>query len=141
MARFGRGHFWVAGLALAGLPGVAQASLPVPYAVVGCISKGAFTSSGFTGEGLVDPALTALEGRTVRVEGSLAPGDRFQAKAVFVVDQQCRRDLFKRYFLCAPCATLPGMPDKMLPPQPGRKVNLPPAAVREFDNLGRWMRQ
>lgn len=141
MASLERCHVLAIVLAVAGLPTAAHASLPVPYAVVGCIANGAFTTSGLTGDGFVDPAIRALEGKTVRVEGYLSPGDRFQATAVFVVDQHCREDLFRRDFLCDPCATLPGRPHKMLPPQPGKKARLSPEAIREFDNLGRRMRR
>lgn len=103
-----RRHFWTAVLAIAGFPTTAQASLPVPYAVVGCILNGTFKSNGLTSNSLVDPAIKALEGKTIRVEGYLSPGDRFSAASVFIVDERCREDFFKRYFLCAPCRTRPG---------------------------------
>jgi len=96
-------------LAVAGLPTVAQASLPVPYAVVGCVVHGVFQSRGFADHKLVHPAIMAIEGKTIRVEGLLSPGDRFRATAIFVIDERCREDLHKRYFLCNPCRTLPGL--------------------------------
>jgi hypothetical protein len=130
--------FWTAVLAVAGFSTTAQASLPVPYAVVGCILNGTFRSSGLTSSSLADPAIKALEGKTIRVEGYLSPGDRFSATGIFVVNERCREELFKRYFLCDPCQTLPGMAHKEAPKQPGRKINLSPEAVREFDNFSRW---
>jgi hypothetical protein len=133
----GIARWLVAVLTVAGFHTAAQASLPVPYAVVGCISNGVFQSRGLAGGRLVHPAIKAIEGRTLRVEGHLSPGDRFRATAVFVIDELCREDLHKRYFLCEPCRTLPGRPHKMLPKQPGIEVKLPPEAIREFDNLGR----
>jgi hypothetical protein len=137
----GKVRWIVAFLIAAGFHTAAQASLPVPYAVVGCISNGVFQSRGLAGGRLVHPAIKAIEGKTVRVEGFLSPGDRFQATAVFVIDESCREDLHKRYFLCEPCRTLPGRPHKMLPKQPGIEVKLPSEAIREFDNLVRKLRR
>jgi hypothetical protein len=82
-----------------------------------------------------------MEGKTVRVEGRLSPGDRFRATAVFVVDASCREELHRRYFLCDPCRTLPGGPHRMLPRQPGVEVKLPAEAIREFDDLVRRLRR
>jgi hypothetical protein len=139
--KYGRvnARWLIAVLTVLGFLTTAQASLPVPYAVVGCISNGVFKSKGLTGERLADPAIKAIEGRTIRVEGHLSPGGRFRAAAVFVVDERCREDLYDRYFLCKPCRTRPGMPHKMLPEQPGTEVKLPPKVLKEFDNLSRWM--
>lgn len=119
-------------MAAAGFHSAAQASLPVPYAMVGCVSNGSFVVSGETRAEL--PAIAAIEGKTIRVEGYLSPGDRFSATAVFVVDEVCREELSARYFLCDPCRTLPGMPQTMIPPQPGTRVTLPPEVIRRFDS-------
>ena len=128
---------FVAAVLLTGLNTPVQASLPVPYAIVGCVAKGVFRSQGFADRNLSHPASKAIEGKTVRVEGRLSPGDRFRATAVYIVDARCRPELHKRYFLCQPCRTLPGMPETMAPRQPGTEVRLPPAAIDEFDNLSR----
>lgn len=130
-------------LTVAGFHTAALASLPVPYAIVGCISNGVFQSDepadggfGWTSRSLVHPAIKAIEGKTIRVEGRLSPGDRFRATAVFVVDKLCRKDLHRSYNLCDPCRTQLGKPQMMLPKQPGIKAKLPREAIREFDNLG-----
>jgi hypothetical protein len=88
-------------------PHPARADFPVGYAMVGCIKDGKFRLQGASGPAMDDPAVKALEGKTVRVEGYLSPGDRFHANAVLVVDDQCRDDLHKSYLLCDPCQTLP----------------------------------
>ncbi|NJL07642.1 MAG: hypothetical protein HC900_04785 [Methylacidiphilales bacterium] len=134
LMRIRRTPGWLlAPLVLAGFHTGAQASLPVPYALVGCVSHGSFRAPGLNADGVVLPPIKAIEGKTIRVEGRLSPGNRFSATAVFVVDDLCREDLGKRYLLCDPCRTLPGMPQKMLPRQPGKKVNLPPDVLRQFD--------
>lgn len=139
----GKASWLVAILTVAGFHTPALASLPVPYAIVGCISNGMFQSEkpanggfGWTSRSLIHPAIKAIEGQTIRVEGHLSPGDRFFATAVFVVDKTCRKELHRSYFLCEPCRTQLGKPQKMLPKQPGIAVKLPPEALREFDNLG-----
>ncbi len=125
-------------LAVAGLSPAANASLPVPFAVVGCIKDGRFQSRELVTPVLANPAFRTLEGKTVRVEGDLSPGDRFLAKALFLVDETCQASLHNRYMLCDPCRTLPNMPHKSRPPrETGRPINLPPAAIQELHNFGR----
>ncbi|KAA5595600.1 hypothetical protein [Blastochloris sulfoviridis] len=132
--RIHRTFAWLLGaLAVAGGHGRAEASAPVPYAVVGCVSNGSFQAPGLVADGTVLPPIRAIEGKTIRIEGVLSPGDRFSARAVFIVDDRCREDLGQGYFLCDPCRTLPGMPHRMLPPQPGTKLDLPPDVLRQFD--------
>jgi hypothetical protein len=125
----------VAAVFAVGLHTKAHASLPVPYAVVGCIVGGVFQSRGFAKRNILHSAIQAIEGKTIRVEGLLFPSDRFQATAVFIIDEQCREDLHKNYFLCEPCRTLRGMPHKQLPKQPGTDARLPPQVIRAFDDL------
>lgn len=125
-----------ANLAVTLQPLPAEASLPVPYAIVGCIKEGKFQSEGKrVGSTLISPATRALAGKTVRVEGFLSPGDRFQATAVFIVDQRCRKDLQRSYFLCHPCATrLHSPPSKMISRREhGTEVRLAQEAIKEFD--------
>lgn len=117
-----------------------QASLPVPYAVVGCVMKGQFYSRNMRSARLIHPSTKAIEGKTVRIEGRLSPGNRFRATAVFIVADTCREELHTAYFRCNPCRTLPRMPQKMLPRRPGEWVNLPAEAIREFDNIFRRRR-
>jgi hypothetical protein len=121
--------------------GPARASLPVPFVFVGCITGGKFTKEGRTGPNLVSPELLRLEGKTVRIEGWLSPGDFFKAQAVFVVDEQCRADLHKHYFLCDPCQTTFDAPSSVSAPkqEDGTVVTLPPEAIREFDNYNARM--
>lgn len=128
--------------ALVAVPHPARADLPVAYAMVGCIKDGKFQLRGTTGPPMDDPAVVALEGKTVRVEGYLSPGDRFHANAVLIVDAQCRADLHKTYFLCDPCQTLPGMPASQPAPrrEDAKPVELLPAALRQFDELPRALR-
>jgi hypothetical protein len=131
--------WFLAAPAVIGAVGPAAASQPIPYAIVGCASHGAFHAPGQTNDGAVLPPVKTLEGRildgkTLRIEGFLSPGDRFSAQAVFIVDNRCREDLIGGYRLCDPCGTMPGMPTGMLPPQPGTKVNLPAEVLRQFDH-------
>jgi hypothetical protein len=125
---------WALIAVVVGFPAIAQASLPVPYAIVGCVQEGHFASAGAQ-RGEVGPRLKWLDGKTIRVEGQLSPGDRFRATAIFVVDTRCRADLHRSYLLCNPCRTLPNMgaPSKILPPQGGTKVPASPADLRGFD--------
>lgn len=123
------------------LPTAAHASLPVPFAYTGCVADGAFTIDDRGRAALTHPALRALAGNTVRIEGMLSPGDRFHTSGVFVVDEVCRNELHGHRFLCAPCATLPGQPEELLPPQPGVRIDLPEPALRELDDLSRRLRR
>ena len=129
----------VLALALTALAPAAHASLPVAWAIVGCIKEGKFWFRGAAGPAMSDPALNQLEGRTVRVEGYLSPGDLFSANAVFVVDDQCRDDMHKTYFLCDPCQTLPNQPPSKPAPrqESGRPIELPSTAIRLFNLLPR----
>lgn len=133
----------IVAVAIAGLPRPTQASLPVPYAIVGCVHEGKFHSQGSAGPNLANPGIRALEGKTIRIQGWLSPGDRFGAQALYIVHEQCREDLHRSYFLCNPCQTLPdGPPSRMLPnEESGTKVPLPPAAIRELDDYPRLMRR
>ena len=86
--------------------------------------------------------IKALEGKTIRVEGYLLPGDGFSAVSLFVVDDQCRNDLHKTYFLCDPCRTM--LDDPPSTPVPRKEKGVPVQATREvikqFDNLPHLMR-
>jgi hypothetical protein len=128
--------------ALAALPHPALASMPVEYAMVGCIKDGKFQLRSASGPRMDDPAIAALEGKTVRVEGLLSPGDGFHANAILVVDDACREDLHKTYFLCDPCQTLPNMPPSRPAPrkEDAKPVDLTPAAIALFNQLPRALR-
>lgn len=119
----------------------AQASYPVPYAVVGCINQGVFQSGELSSTGLNHPALRKITGMTIRVEGFLSPGDRFRASQVSIVSRTCRSDLHKQYFLCGPCRTRPGKVHLMLPEKPGRRIQLSTEAIEEFHNLVRRLKR
>ena len=124
------------GLAIMGLT-FAHASLPVPFAMVGCIQDGRFvTESGLRTARLKSAALTALEGRTIRIEGLLGPSN-FRASEVFEVAATCKEALYASYFLCDPCQTiLSHPPSRMIPPrEPGRRLDMPQPALDELDDL------
>lgn len=121
----------------------AHASLPVPYAIVGCITNGSFQSEGASGKSFVSTELKALEGKTARLEGLLSPGDHFVASALYIVHEQCRADLHRRYFLCNPCQTILNAPPSQMLPRDERspKLELSPAALKEFDGYPHSMRR
>lgn len=130
-----------AALWLVGGTSGAWASLPVPFARIGCVADGAFRTNEPGRAALSHPALRALEGKTVRIEGTLSPGDRFHATGVFVVAPTCREELLGKQFLCSPCRTLPGKEERPFPRQPGEEVKVPADALRELDDLGRRLRR
>jgi hypothetical protein len=120
--------------AAAVVPHMAEASMPVPYAKVGCIKDGRFQGERGVGPVLVDPAFKMLENKTIRVEGYLYPGDAFSARKVFVINNGCRQADYKSFFLCNPCqTTLDGPASKMLPNGSGREINVPEQALKELD--------
>lgn len=118
-------------------PAIARGSLAVKYALVGCIKESKFYMSGAATPELVGSEIKSLEGKTIRVEGFLFPGDRFSAVSIFIVDDQCRNDLHKKYFLCHPCRTLPsGPPSKPAPRrEQGSVFHASPEVIKQFDNL------
>jgi hypothetical protein len=132
----------VLGAVVAALPHAALASLPVGYAIVGCVKGDKFYSGGSVSPSLAGSPIKALDGKTVRIEGYLSPGDRFQAGALFIVDEECREELHKRYFLCDPCQTLPDAPPSRMVPrkEKGVPAQAPPEAIKQFDDLPRTMR-
>ena len=113
----------------------AQASNPIPVAIVGCIKEGKFYSHDTVGPALRSAEFSALEGKTVRIEGYLTRHDQFRyARALFVIDEKCDENLHKYYVLCSPCATLPGLPHKSLPArESGTAVEISNEALKEFD--------
>ena len=117
-------------------PRAADASLPVPYAIVGCIKGGSLWSEGErVGAPLVSRATRSLEGKTIRVEGYLAPSDRFHADAVFLIHDKCRKDLQKSYNLCDPCRTVPDHTRSKAAPrrERGKRIHLPAEAMKDFN--------
>jgi len=84
---------------------------------------------------LLSRATRSLEGKTIRVEGYLAPGDRFHAYALFLIHDKCREYLQKSYFLCNPCQTLPDSPALKVAPrrERGKRLSLPAKAMKNFD--------
>jgi len=127
---------------IAALPHTARGSLPVEYAMVGCIKGNKFHINRAVSPSLVGFPIKKLDGKTIRIEGYLSPGDRFRAEALFIVDNVCREDLHKKYFLCNPCKTLPnGPPSRVMPrKEKGVAVQVPLDTIRQFDNLPRLMR-
>lgn len=141
LCRIGHAVAVSAALSLVGGASGARASLPVPFAQIGCVVDGAFRTNDPGRAVLSHPALRALEGKTVRVEGTLSPGDRFHATGVFVVAPTCREELLGKQFLCSPCRTLPGKEERPFPRQPGEEVKVPAEALHELDDLGRRLRR
>jgi len=127
---------------VAALPHIARGSLPVEYALVGCLTGDQFSMNGAASPSLVGSPIETLDGKTIRVEGYLSPGDYFRAVALFVVADEFREDLHKRYFLCDPCQTVLDSPPSRAVPrrEPGVPVQLPPEVIKQFDNLPRLMR-
>lgn len=79
---------------------VEKTSLPASFTVTGCVKDGTFTSGRFSYQvrsyvnGQWQPAaLGRYEGKTVRIDGMLAPGDRLGASTFVIVDEKCRLDL------------------------------------------------
>lgn len=127
---------------IAAFPVIARGSLPVEYAMVGCIKGGKFYINEAATPTLAGSEINALEGKTIRVEGYLSPGDRFDAISLFVVDDQCRSNLHKTYFLCDPCRTmLDDPPSRPVPrKEKGVPVQASPEAIKQFNNLPHLMR-
>lgn len=112
----------------------AWADLPVPYAMVGCIENGRFsTSSKPASEPLQHPALKALHGKTIRIEGHLGPL-HYKPTAVFIVSSKCQKKLLGSYFMCSPCQTMVNQPpSKLIAPHPtGTPIDVPAAAIDEL---------
>ena len=102
---------------VAALPHIARGSFPVEYAMVGCIKGDKFYINGTVSPSLVGSPIKTLDGKTIRIEGFLSPGDSFKAYALFIVDDVCREVLHKTYFLCDPCQTLPDAPPSRAVPR------------------------
>jgi hypothetical protein len=122
---------------VAALPHTARGSLAVQYAMVGCIKGNKFHMSGGVTPSLVGAPIKTLDGKTIRIEGYLSPGDSFQADALFIIDEVCREDLHQKYFLCDPCRTLPHDPPSRAVPrrEKGVAVQVPREVIKQFDNL------
>jgi hypothetical protein len=73
-----------------------SATQPVPKTVVGCVQTGRLSADGYVfrvtkndGTEYRDVDLTAYEGKTLRVEGQLLPGDVLAAATIEVVAEDC----------------------------------------------------
>lgn len=87
-------------------PSAVIASLPVPYDVIGCVLGGELVSGRFNYR-LLDQdgqqnGLLTYEGNTVRIRGSLTPGDRLFVDSLTVVDENCHTELHKQEFIGVP---------------------------------------
>ena len=85
---------------------IAWSSAPVRYVATGCVTKGVFTSGPYTyrvqsksGAEWRDASLASHEGKTVRLDGWLSPGDRLSMLSLTVVDDRCRPELHRRDFI------------------------------------------
>jgi hypothetical protein len=87
------------------MPGAACASAPVSFTVTGCVRSGIFVSERYTfqfgsfvdGAGWTPKSLFAYEGKTIRINGTLMPGDLLSGDIV-VVDEICRPELHQGKF-------------------------------------------
>jgi hypothetical protein len=87
------------------VPGVARASLPVSFTVIGCVRAGVFVSEKYTfnfgsdveGAGWRPKSLLAYEGKTIRIDGMLSPGDHLNG-SITLVDETCHRELHNSKF-------------------------------------------
>lgn len=123
------------GITLWASPSVA--SMPVPFAMVGCIKESRFlTEANLRSPRFDAPALRALEAKTIRIEGLLYPHG-FQAVAVYLIADSCKPSLFASYFLCDPCQTqFSHPPSKLVPPrEAGIKLDMPDDSLKELENL------
>lgn len=124
----------------------AYASLPVPFVMIGCISNSRFVTVGEAATPpLTHSAIKALEGKTIRVHGFLYPPSyptSFEAESVYELEQRCVPVLFGGYFLCDPCQTQFDHPQSVtVPPrEPGKRLEMPASAIKEFNNLGQRLR-
>jgi len=81
-------------------PGGARASMPVEATVTGCVTDGRFVGGRAPGDRYVIRPVTAdgmrpvglrrFEGRRIRLEGALLPGDRLILRGTPVVLGTCR---------------------------------------------------
>jgi len=86
--------------------GVAEkVSLPVSFTVIGCVMNGQFTSESFSFSvvsyvnGVWQAAsLGPYEGKTIRIDGMLSPGDRLSSSTFVIIDEKCRPDLHSSKF-------------------------------------------
>lgn len=60
---------------VAALPHTARGSLPAKYAMVGCIKGDKFYIREEVSSSLVGSLIKTLDGKTIRIEGLLFPGD------------------------------------------------------------------
>lgn len=79
-----------------GAPFMASATEPVPTTVVGCVRNAKVISDGYDlrvtqSDGTVfhEIDLSVYEGKTVRVEGELLPGDLLVAEKFEVISPDC----------------------------------------------------
>jgi hypothetical protein len=87
------------------MSGAARASLPVSFTVTGCVREGVFISrqykfnfgSHVEGVGWKPKSLLAYEGKTIRIDGMLMPGDYLNG-SITIVDETCRPELHDSKF-------------------------------------------
>jgi hypothetical protein len=80
-------------------------SIPVSYTVIGCLKDGKFWSQQYSYqvETYIDGkqqtlSLDAYEGKTIRIDGALSPGDCLGANTITIIDHKCRPDLHASKF-------------------------------------------
>ena len=87
------------------MPTTVWASLPVSFTVTGCVRDGVFVSEKYTfkygsqvdGAGWRSKSLSAYEGKTIRIDGMLMPGDYLNG-SITLVDEACRPELHDSKF-------------------------------------------
>ena len=80
----------------AAIAGPAEASRPVPRTVTGCVIGGAFTDGRYTykvrsrsGSEIVETDIAPYEGKLIRIQGSLLPGDILIERRIKVLSPSC----------------------------------------------------
>lgn len=91
--------FSIAALTLAAalaVSGTAEASRPVPKTVTGCVIGGTFTDGQYTykvrsrsGSAIVETNIARYEGKLIRIQGSLLPGDVLIERRIKVLSPSC----------------------------------------------------
>ena len=87
------------------MSGAARASLPVSFTVTGCVREGVFVSRQYKFNfgshdddvGWRPKSLLSYEGKTIRIDGMLMPGDCLNG-SITIVDEKCRPELHDSKF-------------------------------------------
>ena len=83
-------------IAALAVSGPAEASRPVSKTVKGCVIGGAFTDGQYTykvrsrsGSSIVETNIARYEGKLIRIQGSLLPGDILIERRIKILSPSC----------------------------------------------------